>query len=284
MIKSSNDRWAEVSVVNNLKYEFRYLGKDGDIPVLVAEDFFKFPDLVKEFLEGGLWWTNGCNDLHQCIRPGESLYIHPEIVEYFTLPMVRPLTSLLGLSAIGIRSTNGNCFGGDMRLKTIESAFPHTDTMSSEFDRTAMIAYNINITDSPNVKTGFWSMYGVKSRLDFSWNHENDEKNWKEQQSKSATPNCPWFQIDDYGPYKLEDIHTMCYNSFAAYPAHFFHNPYIKPEWFTETQRISLAGFLDLTEKDLDFEDKNLDDISYAWEFLHLNRVLNFHPKNTKLV
>ena len=49
MIKSSNDIWAEVSVVNNLKYEFRYLGKDSDIPVLVAEDFFKFPDLVKKF-------------------------------------------------------------------------------------------------------------------------------------------------------------------------------------------------------------------------------------------
>ena len=62
MIESSNQRWAEISVVNNLKYEFRHLGKDKDIPVLVAEDFFKFPDLVREFIEGGIWWSNSTND------------------------------------------------------------------------------------------------------------------------------------------------------------------------------------------------------------------------------
>ena len=58
----------------------------------------------------------------------------------------------------------------------------------------------------------------------------------------------------------------------------------MKTSWFTDIQRVTLAGFLDFSEKDLDFEDKNLDDISYAWEFLHLNRVLNFHPTNTKTI
>ena len=284
MIESSNQRWAEISVVNNLKYEFRHLGKDKDVPVLVAEDFFKFPDLVREFIEGGIWWTNRTNDYDEVIRPGKSLYIHPEITDYFSMPIVRPLASLLGLSKLGIRSINGNCFTSDMGLKTIDSAFPHTDTMSVDFNRTAMVAYNVNLTDNPNVKTGFWSMYGKKSRLDFSWNNETDEQNFKREQNESASIDCEWFQIDDYGPYALEDIHTMCYNSFAAYPAHFFHNPYMKTSWFKDIQRVTLAGFLDFSEKDLDFEDKNLDDISYAWEFLHLNRVLNFHPTNTKTI
>ena len=284
MIESVNDRWAKISVLNNLKFEFLHLGRDKDIPVLSTQDYFKYPDLVRKFFDEGQWWSAGCNNMNEIIRPGTSLFIHPEICEFFTLPLVRPIASLLGVNRMGIISTNGNCFQSDMALKTIDSAFPHTDTMSKEFDQTAMIAYNINITKGEHIKTGFWSMNNKKSRLDFSWNDESDEQYFKNDMHRSFKNNSKWFQIDDYGPYKLETIHKMCYNSFTAYPTHFFHNPYIQPEWFKDDQRVTIAGFLDLSEKDLDFEDQHLDSVSYAWEFLHLNKVLNFHPENTKTI
>ena len=282
MIQSTNEKWQKISELNNLKFEYQYL--NGDIPVLVAQDYFKYPDLVRQFLDEGHWWTNGCNDMENIIRPGMSYYVHPEIGDFFGLPLAKPIASLLGLKSINIRSTNGNCFSSDMKLVHAESAFPHTDTMSDDYDDTCMIAYNINLTKSPNVKTGFWSFNGKKTRLDFSWNDQSTEQTFIQEIREQCTPDSSWFQIKDYGPWKLESIHTMCYNSYAAYPAHFFHNPYIELEWFTNTQRVTLAGFLDLKLSDLDFEDKNLETVCYSWEFLHLNKVLNFHPENTKSI
>ena len=45
------------------------------------------------------------------------------------------------------------------------------------------------------------------------------------------TDNSTWFQIDNYGPWVLEDSVDMVYNKLVAYPSHFFHNPYINRMW-----------------------------------------------------
>lgn len=282
MIKSSNDIWSEISVVNNLKFQFKYLGKDNDIPVLVAENYFKFPDKVREFLLSGHWWDTGHNDLDSVVRPGKSLFFHEEIDEWFSTPLVNPFKSLFGVNKIVLKSINGNCFNGNMPLTTAYSAFPHTDVVGDNVRDQSQVAFNINLTKGDNVKTGFWSYKGKKSRLDFSWNDQTDERKLLEDLDRSLSSDSKWFQIEDYGPYKLEDMTTMVYNSVVAYPSHFFHNPYIQPEWFIKYDRISLAAFLNIDPESLDFVDKNLDDVSYAWEFFHLDKIYDFHPKKTK--
>ncbi len=282
MIKSSNDIWDEISVVNNLRFEFKHVGKDNDIPVLVAEDYFKFPDQVKEFLLGGHWWDTGNNDLDSVVRPGKSLYFHEEIDEWVSTPLLNPFKSLFGVNKINLKSINGNCFNGNMPLDTVYSAFPHTDVVGDNVREQSQVALNISLTQGDNFKTGFWSYKGKKSRLDFSWNDRTDETKLLEDLDKSLSPDSKWFQINDYGPYKLEDMVTMVYNSLVAYPSHFFHNPYVLPEWFTDNDRISLAAFLNIAPESLDFVEKDLDNVSYAWEFFHLDKIYDFHPKKTK--
>ena len=49
MIKSADKIWDEVGEINNLEFEYHYLGEDQDIPVLIAKDVFKYPDKVVEF-------------------------------------------------------------------------------------------------------------------------------------------------------------------------------------------------------------------------------------------
>ena len=65
MIESVNDRWAKISVLNNLKFEFLHLGRDKDIPVLSTQDYFKYPDLVRKFFDEGQWWSAGCNNMNE---------------------------------------------------------------------------------------------------------------------------------------------------------------------------------------------------------------------------
>ena len=289
MIENSNDVWVDISATNKLKFEFSYVGKDNDIPILYVRDFFKDPNAVTNFLKSGHWWTNGNNSMAESlIRPGKSLYFHEEISEWFAEPLVSPFRAVFGVETIKLNSINGNCFNGNMPLDNILSAFPHTDVVG-DFISSPHIAFNVCLTDntvnnSDRVKTGFWSYNGKKSKLDFSWNDENTLEEFNKSIKESLSHDSKWFQIDDYDPFQLEEIVSMGYNDLVAYPSHFLHNPYIKEDWYMDDDRISLAGFLNIQPENLNFEDQNLDDVSYAWEFFHLDKIHSFHPRNTKVL
>jgi len=281
MIESSSRIWDDICHLNNLKYEFRLLGKDNDIPVLVAEDYFKEPDKVGEFLRGGYWWDNSDNKDDNVIRPGKSVHFHPEMHSWFAEPLVQPLATVLGLSQVQIGQVFGNCFNGNMEISDIHSCFPHTDFTNFDPQVSDQIAFNINLTKSDNVNTAFYSFNNLKTRLDYSWNDNMEEGEFFKEMENSLKEDATWFNVDDYGPYRLEENVEIGYNTMIAYPTHFLHAPYIKPDWFTDTDRVTLTGFINTSPEELDFEQQNLDDVSYAWEFFHLNKIHNYHPKNT---
>lgn len=286
MITSRSKIWEEICVVNNVKFEFRYVGKNNDIPILVANDYLKFPDKVQDFFVKGDWWDNQCK---ADIRPGKSYLIHHDLVEWFSEPFARSIAPLLGLNYLKTDVAFGNNFNGNMPLHNIKSAFPHIDIVGSaavgtedQYANVSHIAFNINITQSEYpVSTGFYSFNGIKSFLDFSWNTKNEENKFFDDLGHQEGDQLSWFQIDDYGPWVLEDRVDMVYNSLVAYPTHFFHSPYIKRDWFTDTDRVTISAFLNTMPDNLDFSQKDLDDVSYAWEFFQLDRIHGFHPKRT---
>jgi hypothetical protein len=277
MIESSAKLWEDVSVLNNLKFEFIYYDY---VPILVARDVFKFPDKVREFFNRGPWWDTEIVKDDSLIRPGKSYLFHKDIVDWVGYPIAKPLSALFGLNYMQTNGINGNCFNGNMRLSDIQSAFPHTDVN----DFYPHIAYNINLTQSDKVSTAFYSFNNKTKRIDFSLSDKNEEDDFHKNNAKSLSSNSKWFQIKDYGPWKLEQIVPMGYNSIISYPTTLFHSPYIEEEWFTTSDRITIAGFLNTSPNDLDFKEEHLDDISYAWEFFYLDKIHNYHPKKTKPV
>lgn len=292
MITNCNSVWEDISSLSNLKIEFVHVGEDYDIPILRVGNFFKNPDAVSEFLRSGHWWTNGFNPMaDSIIRPGKSLYFHEEIVDWFAQPIISPFKALFGVNDVKVNSINGNCFNGNMPLLNALSAFPHTDVVG-DYITSPHIAFNINLTtpcintinNGDRVKTGFWSYMGMKSKLDFSWNDESSLEEFNSSIKDSLAHDSKWFQIEDHDPYKLEEIVTMEYNELVAYPSHFLHNPYIKEHWYLDDDRVTLAGFLNIQPENLNFEDQHLDDVSYAWEFFHLDKIHQFHPRNTKVL
>ena len=171
-MKSASDRWQEIAVLNNLKFEFKSLGKENDIPILVAPDYFKFPDLVREYFVNGYWWDNYSDDN---VRPGKSFLIHDEVVQWFVSPFVHSMAPLFGLKHFYSECAFGNCFNGNMTLNDIRSPFPHVDItgqpddMGDRLRSSPHIACNINITESEYpVTTGFWSFNNIKTILDCS--------------------------------------------------------------------------------------------------------------------
>ena len=57
-----------------------------------------------------------------------------------------------------------------------------------------------------------------------------------------------WREIggDDYENYKLEYVADIDYNSLILYPSHYWHNAYIKEDWFVDEDRVTFTGFFEL--------------------------------------
>ena len=184
-IESSSDHWQRIAVLNNLKFEFQFLGENGDIPIIVAKDFFKFPDLVREFFSRGYWWDNFTDNN---VRPGKSFLIHDEVVQWFITPFAKSLSPLFGLKHFYSECAFGNCFNGNMPIVDPLSAFPHTD--APNLHDNAHIALNIPLVKSEYpIQTGFWSFNGKKTTLDMSPNDIRDLKNSHKHDSEGVSHN-----------------------------------------------------------------------------------------------
>ena len=95
MIESVNKKWEEVSLVNNLKWEYKIL--NNDIPILTAQDYWKYPDKVSDFFRNGYWWDNHSDDN---VRPGKSFHIQDEVLDWFNLPTNKSNSPLFLLCAL----------------------------------------------------------------------------------------------------------------------------------------------------------------------------------------
>ena len=51
---------------------------------------------------------------------------------------------------------------------------------------------------------------------------------------------------DDYENYKLEYVADIDYNSLILYPSHYWHNAYLKEDWFIDEDRVTFTGFFEL--------------------------------------
>ena len=170
MIESVNKKWEEISLVNNLKWEYKVL--NNNIPVLTAEDYWKYPDKVGDFFRNGYWWDNHSDDN---VRPGKSFHIQDEVLDWFNLPINKSIAPLFGLTNFKGVCTFGNCFSSNMPLTMPESVFPHVDLDDQlPLSEDTHLALNINITktDDP-VQTGFWTFNNLRSSLEFSHNEGN---------------------------------------------------------------------------------------------------------------
>lgn len=285
MIKDCSKIWEELFVVNDPTFELTYFGKDEDIPIVVVKNILKYPDKVREFLSNGYWWKNGFSE--EYARPGKSfefggnkkLYVS-KLIDYFK--------SFFGVEYIHLLDLYGNCFNGNMDLPNVSSVFPHVDSWpeDKEYDLYLEgkldviesikpdIAFNINLTNTDNVNTSIWSFNNKKSIFDLNREDFNYYESFSEDMENKFTKNTKWFQLDSsYGPYKCEDIIPIEYNSMILYPSFYWHSAYVESEWFNDSDRITLTGFMGIDPNDMNFKKENLKNVYSVWEFFGLNKI-----------
>ena len=297
MLEPINKKWSEVFVVNNSTFEYKFIGKNKDIPIIIARDILKYPDKVREFVSNGYWWINEKSE--DFARPGKSFMFGDGNENLCMDPIMHYVQILFGVTKVNVAGLTSNCNNGNMDVLNPHSIYPHVDNiidgLPSEFDSNEsetlegrrnliediqldpIVAFNINITDSDKVNTGFWSFDNKKSLLEFTHNDYINQLVYDEElYQKGVSENMSkWSLIDDCDHYKLNDIVNLEYNSLILYPSHYFHNLYLKPEWFTDSDRITVTGFFEIDPEDMSFKSEEFDRVYNLWESFGLNKICN---------
>ena len=142
----------------------------------------------------------------------------------------------------------GNCLNGNMDLYTVMSYVPHVDTFPGDDQNENPLndaAFNINLTKSDKVKTAFYSFNDKKSICEFTEKDYDDLRIITDKHHSMRSEK--WKELEDvYENYKLEYVADIEYNSMILYPSHYWHNAYIKEDWFTDKDRITFTGFFEL--------------------------------------
>ena len=228
MIESASDRWQKIFVLNELDYE-----EEGEFKL--CRNVLKYPEKVREFLEQGYWWSN---EYSNCYRPGKTFSFGYNSGQMF-------INLLLEFRKLYQRNLNpveiyGNCFNGNMRLSNMRSILPHVD---SDVADEMGVAFNLNLTDSNQVMTSFWSWKNKKSSYSLSEKEIIEANTFFDQQNEIVKGN-QWIQINSqYGNFKMESVAEIGYNDMIIYPSHYWHNVYMKKNWFQNTDRVTLTGF-----------------------------------------
>ena len=252
-MKCAAEKWNEAFILNELIFETLEdsCKSIDDTPIILVKNALKYPDKVREFLDNGYWWTNPCVE---DTRPGKSFEFGTDLENYCD-PLIDNLADYYEVDNITPIEFYANCFNGNMNLFSQMSYLPHVDTFPGDFTNRNPrndIAFNINLTKSDKVKTAFYSFNGKRSVCDFTANDYGDLKKVTKKQ-KSKIFNMKWRESgeNEYENYKLEYVADIDYNSMILYPSHYWHNSYIKEDWFIDEDRITLTGFFEP-----DFEDE----------------------------
>jgi hypothetical protein len=282
LINSSTKIWKEISEVNNLEFEYHLL--PGNVPILIANNVFLYPDKVQEFLESLDYWETKDFDDSDIVRPGMTHQFTPNLFSMLGHQLTQKFKKIFGVNDMSIIDMYTQATSGTMGLDVTGGlcCYPHMDSDpfdSIETERPCIVA-NINLSKSSDpVTTGFWSWRGKNNVLDFNREDKNTLINFYDRHEEQSIDK--WFQVHDYEDFKFESSATMMYNSLVVYPTGCIHNPYIKPNWFSDKERIVLSAFYSIQPENLDFEEKNADIVSYTWEHFRLDTLFNYHPQFT---
>jgi hypothetical protein len=285
LIKSATQIWEEISAINNMQIEFHML--NGVVPVLLVRDVFKQPDKVHDFLNTlDYWETRNFGD-SSIVRPGLTHVFTEPLNPWLAKDFTQAFSKLFGVSRMRVDDIYASAMSGHMTLDSTDGlcCYPHIDSDvydrvdDPEFQESILVA-NINLSKSVDpVSTGFWSWRGKHTSLDFTRDDKNSITNFYNRHEEQKTNG--WFQIKDYEDFKFETTADMMYNSLVMYSTHYYHNPYILPQWFKDNHRLMMSIFYAFVPQDLDFEERDSELVSAAWEHFRLNTLFNYHPLQT---
>ena len=247
-MKCASEKWKEVFILNDLSFEvITESCKSGrDIPIVIAKNVLKYPEQVREFMENGYWWVNG--GVEGSLRPGKSFDFGYDVDKYF-IPLVDELVELYDAEDVIPIEFYGNSYNGNMKLYNSGSYLPHVDTFPGDDQNENPlndVAFNMSLTKSDKVKTSFYSFNDKKSICDFTAKDYGDLRDINNKHEFVIAEKWKEVGGDEYENYKLEYVADIDYNSMILYPRHYWHNAYLKEDWFIDEDRLTFTGFFEL--------------------------------------
>lgn len=291
MVDTLTDKWVRFTELNNSSFEIINLGK---VQILVINDFLKYPDKLRSLIDE-LKFNSCLNRFHA--KPGKTYFFDPSLNYIYAQPIITTISKIFSCNGVHSPFLSINCFNGNMLS---HYNYPHIDANGRNPEVT--IAANLGLTKNLKGGTGFWSYRGKINAVDMSLSDLQHQQSFIDKQRENSRLKInkstellningrgsvlenddlddffKWEQIEDEGDWKLECIAPLDYNSLVLYSALDFHNPYIKPEWYLDDDRISLSAFFDVEPGTLNIDDNNKSSVSNLWKIFRLDAIHNIN-------
>jgi hypothetical protein len=235
-----------IEINDNLDLQICRIG-DGAHIAIIIDNFLKNPEYLKEITQSHPFDLNYKNNSSS---PGFS---SPTALKYYKIKKTATylaknyfnLTHVDDNYSLESIYVQFNLLKGGCPCK-YSSIAPHVDP--------AFLAFQIylNEPDDCNGGTSFYKNKEANTDVDAYYidkNHKQKEEYFKlkkyrnklESIDHNTILDCRLIDFKDWEEYfRIE----MKYNRFVIYPSYAFHAPYIEKEWFRDTYRVSLVGFL----------------------------------------
>lgn len=260
--------WKKYTEVNNTIVQSIDYGSG---QVLIIKDFLKYPDKLLDLCKKLPFYTSSTKDI---IRPGKTFPIYPEYLSDYGSNIENFLSKTLGCHKVFLSDIIVNCFNGNMKTWY---EYPHTDIVDYDPTKSAsLIAGNIGLTPKNKSGTGFWTFNDKISLLDMNISEYYEYKNFYTSviSNENNQFQKKWRQVIDEGPWKLEFICPLEYNSYVLYSSSNFHSLYLEPEWYIDNDRISIATFSEVTPDHINHSE--FDNFhKQIWKILKLDTIFN---------
>ena len=273
MIEPFDKLWNKLFVFNEFNIEYKNISKK--IPLILIKDIFKYPDELYDVISKLSHWPLN-RGLDDSARPGISHQFSPIIMNYASSKFNEKISNIFGVKRVDTTCMYSTvCYSGMTLDPKGISNIPHFDSPIPNGNRIyphVVTNFNLSKTSDP-VSTGFWSWMGKCCGLDFTV----DERNLYNLYVNKQSPETKWSQFKSGGGFEFEGFMQMPYNSALIYPTTYLHSPYIKNDWFCDSQRLMLSIFSAIAPQNLSYPIEQKNHIKNIWEKFRLSSYLGYY-------
>lgn len=240
MIRVITDEWFKFTEINNLEFESINYGKG---KVLVVKDFLKYPDQFYDLVTSFPFFDNMISGA--AVGKGFSIpELHLQSHGKFLLDAVNtifnPNHSYIVFATIHCMNGNMDCY----------SNHPHVDVsfgidypVFHYIQNSANLAVNLGLTKDMEGGTAMWSYKGKSNLLEMT---KRELMSFNKEINPYPLTKKSWEVFEEDENWKIDFISPYEYNSLVLYPTFQIHSPYLKPNWYNDTNRISISSFINI--------------------------------------
>lgn len=245
MIKVITEEWFKYTKINNLNIETINYGNG---KILLIKDFLSYPDQFYDLVTSFPFFDNMVSGA----AAGKGFSIPELHLQSYGKFLLDAVSNIFNVEDYYLVFATIHCMNGNMETYTCH---PHVDVsfgldypISHYIRNSANLAVNLGLTKDMQGGTAMWSYKGKSNLMQMT---TSELASYNKDVNPYPLNKKTWDVFEENEDWKIDFISPYEYNTLVLYPTFQIHSPYLKNEWYNQTDRISLSSFINVGTKNI---------------------------------